>query len=1044
MAQITKTNSKQGETAEQGSDRMMQEKFQSYMENSDKKFGMLQEQISQILKGMSGLMRTQVQEEEDFIDESDQELNEDEIGTLQAKGVFRNPVHAADLRQRKPNPPVKRRNEEFNYEHSDLHDKVLDKGSLKHLKLTFPSLKEGGDAVEWIRDCEEYFAIFEVSESRRPAIAAMHTSGSPRYWYKSFMVGKNKVSWQQFTQAFLARFGELETELVFDKFKKLQQTTTVEAYFDEFEKCRGQLLSKIPSLTQEYFLENFVGGLQGEIKGMIRLLEPATLEQALKLARFYEQSQISQTKKGGSYKSNFSSQTSYKFTAEPLISGTSSKSTLIAPTKSSETVSSKPRPLTYSQREERRQKGLCFYCDEKFVKGHECKKPQNFLMIAEVEETEDYEGAPVFDEDPNEDKCDWQEQKVVLAAIGIHEVQKKGPMQFAGVCGGKEYQILIDGGSTLNLISSALCEELKLYVKPHNPVVMTLPNGSEFVSSAVCPEVKMKCNDAEIAVKAYVAELQDWHLILGVEWLSQLGDFKCNYQNRTMQIKWNDRDILLSPSSHVGIEGNCAQISEVVPMWMSQIEESYEGDTEIQDILTAVTVDKVGPQEYYMRQGLLMYRGKWILGKGGGLRKQVFDELHCQSIGGHSGQRATLKRIMEYFYWPTIRQCIGKWIRECSVCQQTKGEHVRSPGLLQPLKIPQEPWRDIAMDFITGLPKSRGKEVIWVVVDRFSRYSHFIALPHPITAKSLSLEFFEQIYKLHGLPETIVSDRDSLFLSEFWQNLFKLSGTRLNLSTSYHPQSDGSTERVNQCVEQYLRSMTSEVPKNWSNWLAAAEWWYNTTFHTALKATPYQIVYGTKPRHLAWQERTHTNIHSLETMLAEKQSQWTRLKELLECAQAKMKAYADAKRSERQFQKGDWVYLKLQPYRQVTVAIRKSLKLAAKFYGPYEIVDKIGLVAYKLALPETSKVHPVFHVSQLKKAIGQSKVQQQLPQVTDQGTFDLAPLRQLDSRQILRDHKVVYQKLIQWRGCSVDEATWEDEDLLKCNFPEFSNHEDMV
>lgn len=102
------------------------------------------------------------------------------------------------------------------------------------------------------------------------------------------------------------------------------------------------------------------------------------------------------------------------------------------------------------------------------------------------------------------------------------------------------------------------------------------------------------------------------------------------------------------------------------------------------------------------------------------------------------------------------------------MCQQVKGEHVKKPGLLQPLRIPQEPWRDIAMDFITGLPKSRGNEVIWVIVDRFSRYSHFIALPHPITAKSLSLEFFEQFYKLHGLPETIVSDRDSIFLSEFW------------------------------------------------------------------------------------------------------------------------------------------------------------------------------------------------------------------------------------------------------------------------------------
>lgn len=260
-----------------------------------------------------------------------------------------------------------------------------------------------------------------------------------------------------------------------------------------------------------------------------------------------------------------------------------------------------------------------------------------------------------------------------------------------------------------------------------------------------------------------------------------------------------------------------------------------------------------------------------MIGKSGSLRRQVFDELHSQSIGCHSGQRATVKRVKEYFYWPTMGQTIGRWIRECAVCQQNKGEHVKSPGLLQPLRIPQEPWRDIAMDFITGLPKSKGNEVIWVIVDRFSRYGHFLALPHPITAKSLSLVFFVEVYRLHGLPESIVSDRDSLFLSEFWQNLFKLAGTRLNLSTAYHPQSDGSTERVNQCLEQYLRNMTNAAPKNWSSWLSYAEWWYNNTFHTALNATPYQIVYGIKPRHVAWQEGVQTNIHSLETMMAEKQ-----------------------------------------------------------------------------------------------------------------------------------------------------------------------------
>lgn len=135
-----------------------------------------------------------------------------------------------------------------------------------------------------------------------------------------------------------------------------------------------------------------------------------------------------------------------------------------------------------------------------------------------------------------------------------------------------------------------------------------------------------------------------------------------------------------------------------------------------------------------------------------------------------------------------------------------------------PLNIPQEPWSDLAMDFITRVPKFKGSKS-----KAFHRYGHFIALTHLFSGKGLAQIFFEQIYRLHGLPSTIVSDRDNIFLSKFLQTLIKIVGTRLNMSTASHPQSDGSTERVNQCLEQYLRSMTSHNPKNWSSWLPTAE-----------------------------------------------------------------------------------------------------------------------------------------------------------------------------------------------------------------------------
>lgn len=176
----------------------------------------------------------------------------------------------------------------------------------------------------------------------------------------------------------------------------------MELYYDEFEKSRGQILKKLPSLTEEYFLENFIGGLQGEIKGMLRLLEPSTLEQALKHARYYEQTLASQPKKGisigGHYKSGVNYQTQVKASTAIVNHSQTAKGSFLTPIAANESdvINSKPKPLTYSQREDRRQKGLCFYCDDKFTKGNECKKPQSFLMVSDDTEREIYDTIPKY------------------------------------------------------------------------------------------------------------------------------------------------------------------------------------------------------------------------------------------------------------------------------------------------------------------------------------------------------------------------------------------------------------------------------------------------------------------------------------------------------------------------------------------------------------------------------------------------------------------------------------------------------------------------
>lgn len=167
-------------------------------------------------------------------------------------------------------------------------------------------------------------------------------------------------------------------------------------------------------------------------------------------------------------------------------------------------------------------------------------------------------------------------------------------------------------------------------------------------------------------------------------------------------------------------------------------------------------------------------------------------------------------------------------------------------GLLQPLPTPSSIWEDLSMDFITGLPKSKGFEAIFVVVDCLSKYGYFIPLKHPYLA-TLAEIFTKEVICLHGIPHSIVSDRDPIFVSNFWQELFKLQGTQLKLSTAYHLQTDGQMEVVNQCPETLLRCFIADQPKTWVVWIPWAEFWYNITFHASTGTTPFEVVYGRPP-----------------------------------------------------------------------------------------------------------------------------------------------------------------------------------------------------
>lgn len=193
----------------------------------------------------------------------------------------------------------------------------------------------------------------------------------------------------------------------------------------------------------------------------------------------------------------------------------------------------------------------------------------------------------------------------------------------------------------------------------------------------------------------------------------------------------------------------------------------------------------------------MRYKGGIYIGKEEHIKEQIINSFHTSALGGHSGMVANYQRIKRIFYWPGLKKQVHKFIAECAICQRAKSEHCQYPGLLDPLPLPTQAWTDITMDFVEGLPKSKGKEVILVVVDRYTKYAHFIALAHPYNVQTVAQAFIDNVFKLHGPPVSIVTDRDRIFTSNMWQAVFKSMDFQLKLSTAHHPQTEGQSERVN-------------------------------------------------------------------------------------------------------------------------------------------------------------------------------------------------------------------------------------------------------
>ncbi|GJY36212.1 transposon ty3-G gag-pol polyprotein [Tanacetum coccineum] len=436
-----------------------------------------------------------------------------------------------------------------------------------------------------------------------------------------------------------------------------------------------------------------------------------------------------------------------------------------------------------------------------------------------------------------------------------------------------------------------------------------------------------------------------------------------------------------------------------------------------------------------LRDGVWFREGAILLSPTSPLLPTVLEMCHSSLEGGHFGFHKTLAKVKQSFWWVGLKERLKRFIRECSVCQRFKTDSMKPTGLLQPLPIQERVWEDISMDFVEGLSNSNGFTAVMVVVDRLSKYAHFVPLRHPFTAATIAREFVSNIVRLHGVPSTVVSDRDKVFISSFWQALFKLQGTGLCMSSSYHPQSDGQTEVVNRTMEQYLRCFVGDKPKKWVEWLPWAEYSYNTSVHSSTKMTPFQVVYGRAPPKLIPYVPGTTNVQAVDEYLRDRDELLRQLRVNLLAAQHRMKIQADHHRRDLEFEVGDLVFVKLQPYRQMSVAFRGSNKLSPRFFGPYRVLGKVGPVAYRVELPPGSLIHDVFHVSLLRKCVG--PVTDPIPAAID--------VPQTPQPECILDERVVQkgkyrpktELLVKWVGCPREDATWETKWRFARSYPNF-------
>ncbi|GJY53355.1 putative reverse transcriptase domain-containing protein [Tanacetum coccineum] len=388
---------------------------------------------------------------------------------------------------------------------------------------------------------------------------------------------------------------------------------------------------------------------------------------------------------------------------------------------------------------------------------------------------------------------------------------------------------------------------------------------------------------------------------------------------------------------------------------------------------------------------------------------------------------------------------IATYVSKYIMCAKVKAEYQKPSRLLVQPKVPLWKWENITMDFVTKLPKTAtGQDTIWVIIDRLTKSAHFLTMREDDSIEKLTRQYLKEVVSRHGVPVSIISDRDSRFTSYFLQSLQKALGTQLDMSTTYHPQTDGQSERTIQTLEDMLRACVLDFGKVWDRYLPMVEFSYSNSYHNNIKVAPFEALYGCKCRSpICWAKVGDSQLTSPE-IIHETTEKIFQIKNRIQAACDCQKSYADVRRKPLEFQVGDKVMLKVSPWKGV-IRFGKRGKLNPRYIGPFKIIAKVGTVAYRLELPEQlSRVHSTFHVSNLKKCMSDETLAIPLDEIktNDKLYFIEEPVEIIDREvKCLKQSHIPIVK-VRWNSRRGPEFTWECEDQMQKKYPHlFSNSE---